>query len=270
MTAPVHRDRSSFIPRVEALEDRCVPAGTIREVGTQIRITGDNNNNLITIADLGTNSPGNIILTLDGRTHRSRSAVQSIRVQLLGGSDVLTYSLAGTLVTGASRRFTVDMGAGNDNAFLTLSRALAATTSLRFNVRLGDGVDFLQLNSAGANVSAGSELRIDAFGGDGNDRIQLNYSGGVFGTVRFTVHGEGGSDRLEVNATPSQGSTGLFRVNLFGGKFLDELDPMIRRGFPGDTIDIFVLADGGEDVDVCQFPPGINPVNCEYRFQQLQ
>jgi hypothetical protein len=207
--------RKSILTRrngIERLEDRSVLNGTVTATGAggTLILTGDAENNAISVIQVSKNSDGSgaIIRVTDAGTKINNldtgktgttftfgsgagNSITSIDIELAGGRDTLTF--ANTTVTGS---ITVNMddqdsggtGDGND----VLATANVHSTSDVITIGLGNGTNVATL----VNVSSGSDFTLT--GGDGRDVVALN-------TVRS-------------NASP-EASNDTFTVDLEGGNF---------------------------------------------------
>ena len=209
-----HGRSAGFAPRLEALEDRCLPAGIFTQLGGLLLITGTSGPDDIRIGDAGTGQ----ISVLSGLQTNPQifNNVTRIRVRTLGGNDSVHYDLLGTANT--PRSINVDLGAGNDRfvAFLN-GNALGAGADYRLAVNGGAGDDRLRfdtgndpnrttvaqlsnglsfpfaqnsVNGAGpprANIDLGAALRLALNGGSGNDTITVNYEGTLAGSPSPTA-----------------------------------------------------------------------------------
>src|SRR5262245_5921107 len=113
-----------FVPRVEGLEDRTVPAGNVRVavVAGILSVRGDDDANQIWIAGAGKNSV--VIRSLDGTsTINGRSAL---------------------FVGGAKKGYDVRLGGGDDVLLVTDTRANGP-----LNIDTGDGDDTVTVSGAG-------------------------------------------------------------------------------------------------------------------------
>lgn len=132
------RGGGRFVPRLEGLEDRTVPAGNVRVTvldGT-LYVSGDDQGNQVMVSATGRQSA--IVRALDATTTingQSAVVVKGIKrdyyIDLFGDDDVLV--LAGTRNRGSLR---ADMGAGNDILLLNDAQHRKETT-----LRGGDGND---------------------------------------------------------------------------------------------------------------------------------
>src|SRR5262249_27913285 len=87
------RTSTRFVPRLDPLEMRCVPACRITDNLGILTVLGDNARNVIQITDNGQSAPGSVTVTCGTVTHTSTDPVRSIRVQGRGGNDRVTYDL---------------------------------------------------------------------------------------------------------------------------------------------------------------------------------
>src|SRR5262245_32929380 len=114
------RKRSGVRLRVEALEDRTVPACifTVSPGGVGggfiLRIKCNDDNDPVTINDNGTGAINNVTIG----AFSPDQAISEIRVQGKGGRDRVTYNLTGNLQgtpgPGLPRLLDVDLGQDND------------------------------------------------------------------------------------------------------------------------------------------------------------
>jgi hypothetical protein len=138
------RRPSAFAPRVECLEDRCVPTCTTTQFGGILTIRGTFRADTVNIGDDGA---GNLSLLCDGdTTTRLFHGVVQINVRTLAGRDLVHYDLLNNV--SSLHGLNVDLGAGND----------------RF-------VTFLNQK----DLFSGADYRITAFGRTGNDNLAVNF-----------------------------------------------------------------------------------------------
>lgn len=261
MTSP---DR--FIPRCEQLEDRLVPALTIRQVGTTLRIIGEDNlNDFIQINDAGTGTPGSIVVVANGQFKFSNLPVTRIVVRTGAGNDVVTYQMIRQLAATNFRNIRVDVGDGHDTVTMNLAGTFFSNSGMRIAARMGAGVDTFNLNAPSIIVQRNAVLAVDSFSGGGNDQTNINLVTRVDGAVRIRARGEADHDRFETNGGTAPGSTGFLSVRLDGGQGLDVMTPNLQAGSVFDAVRLHFVADGGGDFDVCTLAQGqgVVPVNCE-------
>jgi len=208
------------MPRVEALEDRAVPAAAVTQSGNLITITGmGNSNNNITITDNGLNSAGAILIsgTIASGTFTSTAVTAGspiiISIVTKNGKDNITYN-----VTGSFNRVTP----GSNPATAT-----SATGGRIINAILGGGDDsFLfsgndpgetfpdpgQTGPANGGPRFGprgfdvvnAQLLVTVNGGSGDDRIGINYAGDIRnGNVNLVAFGGADDDQVYINESIS-------------------------------------------------------------------
>ena len=181
------RTRNRFVPRLQAFDDRIVPAVTAEVLeGTSIlMISGDIAANTITIQDGG--QLGGLVVQGDGQTFSFSEEVHAIIVNTGDDNDTVTYNLTAPLTT--TRSIVVDLGKGND--FFTANlpgQTLQAWANLDISAYGQGGKDTLVLNANNVSTQMGSILNVYFEGGAGKDTIHLNYTpvGEVSGEVFLT------------------------------------------------------------------------------------
>jgi large repetitive protein len=185
--------RTPYVPALELLESKIVPAGNISAYirGDILYISGDNSANQISVVPDGTN--GALITSLDGTkinrqtleagesvTISGNRAIRALRVDLRGGDDVME------LMDFTFRRdFDVYSGTGNDQLFFN-------------NTRVGGGRSTLSTSSGNDTVQIYSSHfeRIDQDAGSGNDRV--NIADSYFGH-RSAFEGRSGFDVIGIS-----------------------------------------------------------------------
>jgi hypothetical protein len=255
-----------YVPRCEQLEDRLVPALTIRQVGTTMRIIGDDNlNDFIQISDAGTSTPRSVVVVANGQFRFSNLPVTRIIVRTGAGNDTITYQMQRQLAAGNLRNIQVDVGDGHDTVTMNLAGTFFSGSSMRISARLGSGFDTFNLNAPSFAVQANSVLSVDTFGGGGTDQTNINFVTRVDGAVFIRARGEDDHDRFELNGGTAAGSTGLLSVRVEGGQGLDVVTPNLQEGSVFDPVRLNLIVDGGSDFDVCTLAQGqgVIPINCE-------
>jgi hypothetical protein len=236
--------RRTFVPALEALEERAVPTCFLSQLGATLNILGSNRADQVAIND---NGAGSVVVRCDqDPIPRPFLGINAINVRMLAGPDLVTYQLTGSVAGNHTVR--VDLGAGRDtfNAFLN-----------------GNDPAALTLNQHA--VLTGSSLDFNLFGRQGNDIMSVDLSGGftISNLARLGIRMDGGigNDLLAVNATHgtnnlfslglTQGTNlatgGLFDVRLLGGPGIDRT----VFGYEGDLNGTLQLnTDGGLDPDI--------------------
>ncbi len=101
---------SRFIPAVEGLEAREVPAVQIFVTDHVLHVLGDGHANVIRIHDNGQGT-----ITVDaGKEHFTASRIHEVTISTYGGGDRVTYQLTGPLKTTES--ITAMLGRGSDRS----------------------------------------------------------------------------------------------------------------------------------------------------------
>jgi hypothetical protein len=176
-----------FIPRLVALDDRCLPTVTFTLTGTTLQITGDNSGNTITITDTGTSNGISVIG--DGVTWTAPSDVSAIVVTTGTGNDVVEYDLVGPLTT--TRLLSASLDRGNDTFTANLNGNLitGSSTNLGITVDTGPGKDTTILNALGATVDPSARMSLNVITGPGKDATQFNTDANFLnnGNVTLTV-----------------------------------------------------------------------------------
>ena len=264
------RKRISRAPVIEGLEERrllsAVPSqARVSEInvngGIELRVTGTNRADVVTISDNGTGQPGNIQVTVNGQAYISRFADSSIYVMSNGGNDHVTYNLTGNLIS--ARTVIAMLGTGNDQFTANLNYDLQTSKFLDLEANGEAGNDTLKVNQTGmvtagsdfiylnggagddqisynfvGDIAAGAVVGPALLGGAGNDQISLNYSGNVLGQILYndTIDGGSGSDKLTANLHLGVYSTGKVGTS--------PTSPAIVNGSDGnDSIQYVVTVD---------------------------
>jgi hypothetical protein len=207
--------KSTFVPQLEALEGRCVPActvsvstiGSMNDIGV-LSVTGDEAGNQIRIDDNGSSDPGNVTVVCDGMTTTPAIAIRNIIVNTLGGDDSVAYqqTVAAPTPVGmgqAARQLLVDLGEGNDTfAGAAQGRQDAANFSGDTIVQGGNGNDVIQFVLNGVGTHDFTRLRLSLFGYAGADVLAVQVAGAEltnrFVDWKFLLDGGAGADRIWV------------------------------------------------------------------------
>jgi hypothetical protein len=188
--------RNRFAPRVEALEDRLVPALTVNHLGTSLTITAMgntqlNHNHSVTILDDG---KGDFTVTIDGST-TSFSGVTSLT--FFGGNkaDHVVYELTGDLQQTETLAFHLRQGNDTFSGLLlgNIGHTSGGTTTngaLNLSVDHGPGNDVASLVDLGKVLSGSSLNYTENFGGNATgvaNRVASTVliEGDVAGTASF-------------------------------------------------------------------------------------
>jgi hypothetical protein len=246
-------------PRLEALEDRCVPATSVVFGAGTLSIHGDGAANVITINDAGSGAIGSVSVTADGVTTANTAAITSLSIDAntLGGPDVVRYNLNGNLLTGQSRTLNTNLGDKND--FFQAAAAefsggsspnLLSGSSLTFNVNGQKGRDRIFFDfSKDVDLSQTAALIINASGGLDRDAIVLSYQGNADGTLNFNLNGNQDRDQVAAHLAYGNATEGTITGQVRGQGGDDFLALVDVRG----TIFVATVTatlDGGAGSDV--------------------
>ena len=288
-TGKPRRRRASIDPRLEDLEGRRLMAVALNQVGikevalsgyNELNLTGTNKGDTIIISDNGTDSPGNITVTLgNGTTYTSQSAVSVI--ELKGGSkaDTVAYNLTGPLTV--ARSVLLNLGGGNDTFTANIAGDVNTPNGLDLEVYGGSGNDTMTVDQAGqtlagafvpylegdsgnnimtyngsGNIAAGASVTPEFAGGSGNDTITSNYSGQIDGNYIYNLSTKGGSGKdtitnninVGANSTGSIGTSASNPAAIEAGKGVDKMRFAIEVD-PTSTALINAVAIGGSAKD---------------------
>jgi len=90
-----------FVPRLEALEDRCCPS-TIEVSGSTMVIIGDSTDNAVTIHDNGSGTIDATITGVGDPVTAMATGISNFVIYTQGGFDTINYSRGTTISTGLS------------------------------------------------------------------------------------------------------------------------------------------------------------------------
>lgn len=237
------RRARTFVPRLEALEDRQLLSCTVTEDPGILKITGDDGINNIEITDNGSDSAGNVTVLCDGVSRTSSTAIRQIIVKTKKGNDTINYSVTGTFSLRAPRFFTVDLGKGNDTFNLNFASGVAH--HLSWDVKGGDGQD--AVNATLGNVRNRALVNGIFKGQDGNDSYSVNLAGDLRtgADVRFDFNGGDDSDVLNFNAASDSDIEGDCQLSVKLRK------AALHLNYQGELDGVFLLdASGGGGKDV--------------------
>jgi hypothetical protein len=271
--------RAKFVPGLEALDDRIVPAAITTNLNTHtgaLTITGTDKRDVITISDTGTN--GNSAVTVrDGRHHllfhsgTGRMRVKDITVNTRDGDDTAAYRLTGNAVT-LHRTLNAQFGKGNNNFRALLQGGLSGASFVMFtatggNVHNdfraevdggihdssflaffftgGDGPDQLNVDAAhNVNIDASAQMTLQLDGRGQGDGLDVVYAGRLQGAFFLDVFGNGGNDTASARLDLTDASTG----RLLGPVSPNSGSPAasVRGGAGADTLAFLVRGQPGQ------------------------
>ncbi|MFO0959707.1 MAG: hypothetical protein U0800_20100 [Isosphaeraceae bacterium] len=196
-SASLRSRRHRALPHFEGLEGRALMAVVFNQVGDVLTITGDNLANTITVNDNGTNAANNVTASGGGSNFASNSTVHEVRINGLGGNDIINYRLA-NLILGSNRRISINSGLGDDRVTVTAGNLNSPLTLI---TDLGAGADSFAGTSGPITSSAAS---VTVLGNTGNDSIRYTNNGVIrsdaFGAASLFVRADGslGDDTINV------------------------------------------------------------------------
>lgn len=178
------------LPRIEALEDRAVPAVVAGSVDSNNVLTltewSTGRDNIVVILDNGTSSTGNIrVMFTDNSgqwsnldfvtSQRSIWDVKFTTIYVRDASTIVTYQMSGPMQQGVYRQIDGQF-AGGTNAFVANVGGLERNAGLHISVDGGVDTDTLQAGLYG-RLSEGSDLGISFNGGAAWDEISVDAGG---------------------------------------------------------------------------------------------
>lgn len=263
-----HNQTNRFRPRIEALEDRTVPAVFVTRTGTTLAFAGNGNAEVLNINDNGLG-----VISFNGDidplspTASPEAGIQTIVVRMGGGNDTVRYNLLGNLGFFQQRTLNVDLDVGNDLFQANLSgRNLLFRSSLNISVDGGVGNDVIGTLAFNTNLIRRSSLSVETTGGPfsspstDNDVILLSYSGRNDGRISSSARGGDGRDLIRTRISERPGSRGFVRARAFGDDDNDNLGVFLTSSFPTPPPSGFI--NGGAGRDRCFGTPNVFSINC--------
>jgi hypothetical protein len=266
------QDRPRFVPQLESLERREVPAVSIVQSGTTVFVNGDQFANTVQITDDGTSGADAVTIQIDSLTQSFAGTINKIIVETGQQHDQVSYHLTGDLLAGVSRAIEVYLEQGKDTFHAQIDGAIGTGDTLRIRVHGDQGKDSLSVDATDVDIAVGTLLRIYMDGKNGKDFIAVNYSGQVLGKQSPSIDGpnqkglwlqlEGGRapDTVSADLTLDDGSTGDVRAWVLGQNGPDDLTLLVSG--PGAKQGARrLLLDGGLSPDDATFSSGVRVKN---------
>lgn len=234
--------KAPYRPRIEALEDRDVPA-SISVAGSTVTVTGDNTANRVTIRD---NGDGDIQVSITGAPGAGPvnfNNITRIRVNTDTGNDRVNYTQTGARTRNMDLR--INLGRGNDEANVFIqgdiraNRTLSVLVDNPFFLLFGQDNDRINIQATNVNIEANAAFNLTANGGTGTDRVDFNYSGIVNGPLNYTLDGGLGDDSPFDNAFIR--ATVRLRAGTVG---FPAVTGVVRGGFGNDSVANFIFKEG--------------------------
>jgi hypothetical protein len=271
------RKRVRFQPKVEALEDRQVPAlltpispNGVSQTGSTLSIMCDDGPDNLRFND---NGRGTIDMYVDGFLFNTFSGVNTLNVATKGGNDTVVYNLFDSMIIGQTRTLNVALGDGNDTFIANLNnRTLksdlfgSAAASLTFNIQGNHGDDNLMCHAKNVALQLKTTVNLNFTGGLGNDRLSLDYRGKLDGLLNPQFEGGPGNNFVkavvDVNDPNSQGTLGTSSTTskLKGTGGTNAFSYIVHSQQPKPNNFIFAEIDANTSKDTAVFtsftPPG--------------
>jgi hypothetical protein len=259
-----------FIPKLEALEERCCPSTVSLNSQTHLlTLTGDASNNTIVVRDDG---HGDIqVYGLAGATaaHPLKYAgVTAIEMDSKTGNDHVDYALTAALIK--SEKLTLNLGKGADQVKLDFTKGVSAAslgisingaggggqgvtalfgaitnTNLQLAAHLGDGWNHFTALLNG-DLTGSAKADVNVVGGKGIDGISVEAKGGIAASARLSVEANGGAGDNTVHADYSGKLAGALAITEQGNTGWEWMQSTINlvSGSTGSVVDHLVGGTG--------------------------
>jgi hypothetical protein len=278
-------------PRIEVLEDRCVPTCNFIVNGSTLLIQAPAGrmatNDTIIISDNGGSGPNNVA-AFCGASFFPNVPISNIQIIKGNGNDHIIYNLIGDLTTarrldailgngnntflailrrnlnpGANLSLNVLGGAGNDKLEAVMIGSLATNANMNINFDGGGGNNILNVLSATfVNVAAGANLRINLNGDGNNDLVFSDYEGVMNGTYQIRSTGGFGSNKIYQDIELAPGSTGtVLPSSVVGGPGHDRLSFFVHN--PGTASSNQLFINGLSGFNRCVRTVNVAVFNCD-------
>jgi hypothetical protein len=265
------RRPSRAAPRLEMLEDRCLPAIWFNPILHTLFIVGDSGPNKVVITDHGNNLPGAVSATMDGGGPGNSFVSNFVpvhKILVLTGdrNDSVEYNLTGPL--GVARAVDANLGRHFDNFTATLGGDLLPGAALQLDVDGGRHSDLIRVDAAAdVDVAAGAELRLGLNGGPAGDNVLVQYRGELDGHVVLDADGgpDGANDGVTAQFDLDPGSAGVLEAIERGRLGDDHLRLVIHKIQRTDPAVVRGLIDGGRHLtgDTAVHTANVKTINCE-------
>jgi hypothetical protein len=219
------KQRATTAPALEPLEGRALMSAglampTIKEIATkgytELEIKGTNKGDTITINDNGSNTPGNVSVTLaNGTTYKAKGTIAVIGLQGGSGNDNVTFNLTGDLV--APQSVLMNLAGGNNKFVANLAGAINTPNGLDMEVYGGSGNDNFAVNQTGATL-AGSFVPYMQ-GGAGNNTLTYTGTGSIAANASITPEfgGIAGTNTITANYSGQDDGNYIYNLSANGG-----------------------------------------------------
>jgi hypothetical protein len=259
---PDRRGPGHFRPRLEILEDRCLPTVNFTVFGNTLvafaPTAANQGGDSIIFRDNGSQSPGNVI-AISGAAFVPQVAITNVIVLMTGPSESVSYLLTGNL--SGTRAVSVSLAQGSDSFAAVVSGNLLAQSSLSFaisaapstihgvpgsalitgtvagNLQTGANLSWVTATTTSnstlsfleaGSIATGANLFVAQIGGAASNNINTFYTGQMNGTLSTFTIGGPKSDNLSTDLEFTSGSSGT-------------LNPSLERGLAGNDSLRFVI-----------------------------
>ncbi len=267
MTGPQQRrnpGRSGiFVPRVETLEERWVPAVHFTAFNATLTIKGVGQTGRIVINDNGTSGVNNVVASVKHSTFLPGIAINRVTVKTKTGNDRVTYNLLAPMLPNVTRTVVVSLGEGVNQFSAHLKNGLSTGSSLLLEVKGGLSPDLLTVDAGGSfGIGSRAALTVDLMGGGGADVLAMNYRGQNLGTLAIFAAGGEGADTIGTGVFLETGNTGNVSAQELGGDANDNLTLSVQKFSLFDGGAVSATIDGGLGVNTCTASPNVTSVRC--------
>jgi hypothetical protein len=259
-----------FIPKLEALEERCCPSTVSLNSQTHLlTLTGDSSNSTIVVRDDGR---GDVqVYGLAGATAahpRKYTGVTAIEMDSKTGNDHVDYALTAALTK--SEKLTLNLGKGADQVKLDFTKGVSAAslgisingaggggqnvtalfgaitnTNLQLAAHLGDGWNHFTALLNG-NLTGSAKADVNVVGGKGTDGISVEAKGGIAASARLSVEANGGAGDNTVHADYTGKLAGALAITEQGGTGWEWMQSTVNlaAGSTGSVVDHLIGGTG--------------------------
>jgi hypothetical protein len=238
--------RTCYIPRLERLDDRALPAVSSSLVNGVLTLKGDNRANTILIQD----DPTGLTIIRDGINQvipPGPTSPSTIVIKTGAGRDAVGYTSTGTPQSG-TRIVRILLGKGNDTVTANINAGLSGSAALQINVQGGHGKDTFRSVVQG-DLAGSSSLQLGFTGGAGTDNYFVESTAQVLDHASLILNAIGGNGRnmLAANLEGPIAAGAAVSINLSGGPARDTIFTSYRGLLDGT---LAVHQDGGAGNDV--------------------
>jgi hypothetical protein len=237
--SPNRRKRkSTFIPSLEALEDREVMNCTFTQNGSILSITAGSGGSTLTITDNGTGFGNNITAQCKGQNAKTFASIQTINFIGSNNKDKVTYNIVAPNGFSANRFININPMGGND---------------------------IINFNANNVNLVAESSLNVNIMQGQDAPTVNASYSGmigsqGIGAALNFQATAGLSPSTICGQFQINQGSLGNVNISVSGGVKKDYLTLAVCEQNPSDPVQIMAVVNGvgsGSKKDIVKVTAGV-------------